>query len=319
MRSKLPDFLEWMQVRNYSERTVRNHRFCLGYFIAWCEERSVTTPNEVTKPILERYQHYLFHYRNQRNGKPLSFRSQNARISPVRAFFRWLTQYNYILYNPASELTLPKMEKHLPRHVLSAKEAEQVINLPDVSTVIGIRDRAILEVLYSTGIRRGELVRLAMYDIETERGTLMVRQGKNKKDRTVPIGERAIAWYEKYLFESRPHLVLDANDPTLFLTNRGNPFRPKFMSALVHKYVEDAGLGKEGACHLFRHTMATLMLENGADIRYIQAILGHENLETTKIYTQVSIRKLKEVHTDTHPARLKRDKNKEKGRRSDDL
>jgi len=306
-----------MQARNFSERTVRNHRVCLGYFIAWCEERSVTLPTEVTKPILERYQHYLFHYRNDRSGKPLSFRSQNARLSPVRGFFRWLTQYNHILYNPASELVLPKTEKHLPRHVLSSKEAEQVINLPDATTVLGIRDRAVLEVLYSTGIRRGEIVRLGIYDIESERGTLMIRQGKNRKDRTVPIGERALAWCEKYLYESRPQLLVDPNDPTLFLTRQGNPFKPKRMSALVHKYVEDAGLGKEGSCHLFRHTMATLMLENGADIRYIQAILGHENLDTTKVYTQVSIRKLKEVHTNTHPARLTRDK-EERGGRSDD-
>ena len=127
MKTRLPDFLEWMQVRNYSERTVHNARICVGYFIAWCEERSVFEPRDVTKSILERYQHYLFHYRNEKTEKPLSFRSQNARLVPVRSFFRWLTQYNHILYNPASELELPRLEKRLPKHVLTTSEAETVL------------------------------------------------------------------------------------------------------------------------------------------------------------------------------------------------
>jgi integrase/recombinase XerD len=303
----LPDFLEWMNARNYAERTVRNHRFCLGYFFDWCEERGVFEAREVTKTVLDRYQHYLFHYRSEKTGKPLSFRSQSVRLSPVRGFFKCHARYNHILYNPASELVLPKMEKRLPRNILTAKEAELVLNRPDASTVLGVRDRAILEVLYSTGIRRGELVKLEIYDLEAEKGTLMIRQGKNRKDRMVPIGEQAIAWCEKYLFGSRPQLVVDQNEPTLFLTRHGKPFRPKRMSELVHKYVEDADLGKEGSCHMFRHTMATLMLENGADIRYIQAILGHGNLETTEIYTHVSIRKLQEVHAACHPAKMRRE------------
>lgn len=312
MTAQLEDYLEWMAVRNYSERTVRNHRVCLGYFFAWCEQRAIIASTEVTKPILERYQRYLYHYRNERSEKPLSFRSQNSRLVPVRAFFKWLTKHNYILYNPASELELPKMEKRLPRDVLTTKEAEKIINLTEVGTVLGLRDRAILETLYSTGIRRTELTRLGIYDLDVERGTLMVRQGKGKKDRVIPIGERAIKWCEKYKREARPELVVDHTETTLFLTNRGKPFRPKRLSDLVHSYVASAKLGKQGACHLFRHTMATLMLERGADIRYIQAILGHENLETTEVYTQVSIRKLKEIHTATHPARLRRNDHEDK-------
>ena len=226
---------------------------------------------------------------------------------PVRSFFRWLTQYNHILFNPASELALPKMEKRLPKHVLTAKEAEQVIGLPDVSTVTGIRDRAVLEVLYSTGIRRSEPAHLGLYDLDAERGTLMVRQGKNKKDRMVPIGERAIAWCEKYRLEARPQLTVDPNDITLFLNRHGKPFTPKRLSELVHQYVKDAAVGKEGSCHLFRHTMATLMLENGADIRYIQHMLGHTDLSTTQIYTQVSIESLRAVHRKTHPATANND------------
>jgi hypothetical protein len=143
--------------------------------------------------------------------------------------------------------------------------------------------------------------------LDQERGTLMVRQGKGKKDRMVPIGERAIAWLARYLNDARPQLVMPPDPGTLFLTQEGEEISTHRLSQLVRDYVAEADLGKTGACHLFRHTCATLMLEGGADIRYIQEMLGHVELSTTQIYTQVSIRKLKAVHTLTHPgAKLER-------------
>jgi len=304
--ARVPEFLEWCTVRGYAERTVRNNRFALGYFVTWCEERGVTRPHEVTRPVLERYQRWQYHYRSA-DGRPLSFRSQSARLVPVRAFFKWLTRQNYILYNPAVEMELPRPERRLPRYVLTAQEAERVLAQPDIETPLGLRDRAILETFYSTGIRRGELMGLSLYDLDRERGTLMVRRGKNRKDRVVPIGERALAWIEKYLREVRPSLVLEPDASVLFLSVSGEGLSGNRLSDSVHLYVEAAELGKHGSCHLFRHTMATLMLESGADIRYIQAMLGHAALSTTEIYTQVSIQKLKEVHTALHPgARLGR-------------
>jgi integrase/recombinase XerD len=225
----------------------------------------------------------------------------------VPAFFRWLTKTNRILFNPASELELPKIEHRLPRHVLTASEAEAVINKTDVRDHLGLRDRAILETLYSTGIRRMELIGLRLYDLDVERGTVMVRQGKGKKDRMIPIGERALAWIDKYVTDVRPSLVLEPDEGVVFLTNTGEPFTPNRLTQLVRDYVDKAKVGKRGACHLFCHTMATLMLEGGADVRFIQEMLGHVKLETTQIYTQVSIRKLKEIHTATHPgARMAR-------------
>ena len=294
-------FLEWMRIKNYSERTVTNRELYLGYFIQWCEQRGLERPNEITKPILERYQSYLYHYRKKRDGEPLSFRSQHTRLVPVRAFFKWLARNNYILYNPASELELPRLEKRLPRHVLTQKEADQVINQADINDPIGIRDRAILETLYSTGIRRMEIIHVEIYDLDTDRGTLMIRQGKGKKDRMVPIGKRAIHWIQKYLADVRPTLTISTHEVTLFLTNLGEPFTANRMTQMARDYVNASEIGKKGACHLFRHTMATLMLENGADIRFIQEMLGHASVETTQIYTQVSIRMLKQIHQATHP------------------
>jgi len=161
-----------------------------------------------------------------------------------------------------------------------------LLAVPDLKTGIGIRDRAILETLYSTGIRGLELIHLKLYDVDTERGTIMIRQGKGKKDRMLPIGARALAWIVKYRDDVRPELACGADDGTLFLTTLGEAFAPNRLTQMVREYVDAADTGKRGSCHLFRHTMATLMLENGADMRYIQAMLGHAELSTTQIYTR---------------------------------
>jgi integrase/recombinase XerD len=293
-------YLEALRVKNYSPRTVQNRESYLGFFIQWCDARSIARPQEVTKPILDRYQRHLFHYRKP-NGQPLGFSSQLQRLTPVRAYFKWLTRQNVLLWNPASEIELPRQEKRLPKHVLTVEEAERVLEQPKLADAMGLRDRAILETLYSTAIRRMEVANLLVYDLDAERGTLMVRQGKGKKDRMVPIGERAIAWVRKYVDVARPQLVMPPDEGVLFLTQEGEALSPDRLTQLVREYVVAADTGKSGACHLFRHTCATLMLEGGADIRYIQEMLGHVELSTTQIYTQVSIRRLKTVHSLTHP------------------
>lgn len=298
-------YLEWSAMLGYSERTTDIRRIHLTRFIHWCDERGLTQPQDITRPILERYRRHVYYYRKQ-DGKPLSLATQCQRLAPLRSFFKWLVRENHILYNPASELELPRQHRKLPQHLLTPEEIDTILNQTQIHGAIGIRDRAIIETLYSTGIRRMEAVNLKLYDIDLANGTLMVRQGKGKKDRMIPIGERACAWITKYLDEVRPGLALTPDDGTLFLTEYGQAMIKNRMSDMVKKHIEAAGIGKPGACHIFRHSMATHMLENGADIRFIQAILGHSTLTTTEIYTQVSIRKLKEIHHATHPARLQR-------------
>lgn len=254
--------------------------------------------------MLVRYQRWLFHYRKT-DGDPLTFRSQNARLLPVRALFAWCVKNGHLAANPASDLDLPKVEQRLPKAALTAAEAEAVLAVPDERTVSGLRDRTMLEVLYCTGIRRSELARLNVRDIDRDRHTLMVRQGKGKKDRLVPIHGRCIAWLDTYQSEARPKLVDEPDDGTLFLTVDGTAFSLDRLTQLVRDHVKASGVAKEGACHLFRHTLATVMLEGGADIRYVQAMLGHAELSTTQIYAQVSIRALQAVHAATHPAATK--------------
>jgi len=300
MAALLTEFIEWMHVSNAAEYTVYHRRTCIARFIRWAYEHGIADPIEVTRPVLVNYQRYLYYYR-QKNGEPLTFRTQYSRMVPVKSWFRWLVRNNHILHNPASDLDMPRIEQRLPRAVLSETEAETVMLQTDIREPLGLRDRAILETFYSTGIRRTELVNLKLYNLDRERGTISIWQGKGKKDRIIPIGERAVAWIDKYLREARPQLASDPDDGTVFLSVEGGPFHPDRLSTLVREYVEQANLGKKGACHMFRHTMATLMLEGGADIRYIQQMLGHSNLESTQVYTQVSIRNLKQIHSATHP------------------
>jgi integrase/recombinase XerD len=296
------EFCEHMAARGYSPRTVGNRRHMLSFLVSWLAERGITRPAEVTRPVLESYQRWLYHYRKS-NGDPLSFRSQSQRLLAVRAFFKWAARQRHVLHNPASEIELPRAERRLPRPALTAAEAELVLTQPDLDDPLAVRDRAMLEVLYSTGIRRAELAHLAVTDIDHERQTLLVRLGKGKKDRLIPAGERALAWVSRYLAEVRPKLAVSGGDDgTLFLSAEGTPFALDALTRLASHYVKASGVPKTGACHLFRHTMATLMLEGGADIRYIQAMLGHAELSTTQIYAQVSVRALQAIHAATHPA-----------------
>jgi integrase/recombinase XerD len=159
-----------------------------------------------------------------------------------------------------------------------------------------------VETLYSTGMRRSELARLDMGDLNQEKHTLYVRKGKGRKDRVVPVGERALQWLARYLDDVRPRLELAVSERALFLTSYGEAFNPDVISRMVTKFIKKAEIGRTGSCHLIRHTCATHMLEGGADIRFIQQLLGHEKLETTAIYTEVSIEQLKAVHARTHPA-----------------
>jgi integrase/recombinase XerD len=252
---------------------------------------------------VERYQRHVFHYR-QANGEPLAIGTQQLRLIPVGLWFRWLAKQGVIPFNPAAELELPRQGLRLPKAVLTAREAETVLALPNARTLIGLRDKAILETFYSTGVRRAELIHLRLQDVDVERGCILVREGKGRKDRVVPVGDRALAWIDAYVERTRPRLVRGEDDGTLFLTTRGGPFSLVRMTSLMKEYVERASLEKKGACHLFRHTMATLMLDHGADIRALQEILGHEELTTTQIYTRVSISRLKSVHAATHPGRF---------------
>src|SRR3974390_2298610 len=187
------EHFDWMRVSGYAEDTVRARRVAIRRFITWCEERALRDPKEITKPILERYQRHLYYHRKD-DGRPMTLGSQLGCLAPLKTFFKWLAKENHIPYNPASEITLPQPPKHLPRVILSVQEIEAILREAEPKTPQGLRDRAMLETLYSTALRRMELTGLALYDIDLKRRLIVVREGKGGRDRVIPIGARAAAW-----------------------------------------------------------------------------------------------------------------------------
>ena len=194
--------LENLRLKNYSEYTIKGRRVHIQFFLDWATERGITEPVEVTRTILERYQKHVFDYRKS-NGEPLGFGGQHDRIVPLRVWFRWMARQHHILHNPASEIELPRTPQRLPKAVLTASEAERVMLKTNIHDVLGLRDRAILETFYSTGMRRLELATLKLWDLDLERATTTIRLGKGKKDRFIPLGDRCAAWIAKYIAESR--------------------------------------------------------------------------------------------------------------------
>ena len=287
-------------MRNASPRTLVSRRLSLRGFIAWAAARDRVRGVEITRADLDAYQRHL-HHAPSAHGQPRTVATQRTYLVTLGGFFHWLTQQHYLPSNPAATLTLPKLGSTLPV-VLTAREVEELLSQIDLTRPLGLRDRALVEKLYSTGIRRAELCGLLVQDVDPQRGTLFIRHGKGNKARVVPIGERALAWIAKYCADARPQLVNDPDDGTLFLLQDGQPLTPAGATQRTRYYLQRAGIAKHGACPLLRHAMATVMLEHGADTRIIQAILGHAQLSSTQIYTHVVIDQLKAVHTATHPA-----------------
>jgi len=296
----LEKYLQHLAVKGFTTNTLRVRRVHLTLFLEWCRKYGAVTPNHITRALLESYQQHLF-YRRKNDGKPLAPSTRYSRLAQLKVWLKWMTRQNYILCDPASDLELPLPSYQLPS-VLTKDEAELVLRQAKVDTRVGLRNRAILEMLYSTGMRRAELLNLRLHDLDRKRGVVTIRQGKGRRDRVVPVGERASTWVDKYLTEVRPTLASPPEEDAIFLTSMGKPLTPNYLSWVARQYLRLAKITKSGACHIFRHTMATLMLEGGADTRYIQAMLGHKRLDTTQIYTHVSIRMLQQVHAATHPA-----------------
>ena len=293
-------YLQHLETQHRSVADQRTRRSRLAHVHGWCAERGIEMPQAVTHAHVARFQRHLFLYRKA-NGAPIAINGQRIALFTVEMFFRWLVRQKVITSNPAADLELPRRTDDL-REPLTLEEMETVLALPDIDTADGLRDRACLELFYATGIRRVELTNLHQSDLDRTRGTLHVRLGKGRKDRFVPIGERALAWVTKYEREARPELLSDPSEKHLFLNQYGKPLSPDGLSWRVRDYFKQAGIEKRGACHLFRHTMATAMLDNGADIRHVQEILGHGQITSTQRYTHVSIARLHAVHAATHPA-----------------
>ena len=306
----LKEHLQWLRVHNFAPATIHKRGVYVRAFALWSLERDLTGPAMISKAMLESYQRWLYRYRKA-DGQPLAWSGQHLHLKEVRAFFSWLVKMNHLAFSPAAEIDLPKQPKTLPKAILSEDEVERVLSQPDTTTMLGLRDRAIFETLYSTGIRRRELCNLRIDDVQVERRCLFVCQGKGQKDRYVPIGVRALLWIARYVEGTRSRWLLDERERSLFVTHHGQPINPDTLTEYGRRYIEAAGINKPGSCHIYRHTMATLMHDAGADLTLIQVILGHQKTETTQIYARTSLKRLLDVHDQTHPAERKNDDSQE--------
>lgn len=298
----MADFLAHLQRKNYSHHTVKGMKSVLPCFIRWAEKRDIRTPQAVTQADVLSYQKALYEEKNTRTGKPLTAHSCKGRLLAVVSFFAYLTKENRILYNPAADIELPKVSKNLRADVLTVEETLKIIEAPQTTSALGLRDRAMLELLYATGIRREELCRLTLQNVRLGEAVIFIEQGKGNRDRYLPLGERAVFWMTRYLKESRPLLTKGYEHKFFFAGSFSLPLGPIALGQIVARYVKASGVKKRGSSLLFRHAMATHLLEGGADLRHIQEMLGHASVETTEIYTHASLGKLREVHRKTHPA-----------------
>lgn len=286
-----------------SNSTLKSKRALLNRFIEWAATQEVYDLQNLDMQVLEHYRRYLNKYR-KRDGQPLDISTQCARLMAITKFIKVMDYYDLIDGAFAEKFRLPRIPRRLPKNIPTVEDIELVLEQALIMGELSLRNRAIIEVFYATGIRRIELVNINIRDIDFQRQILTVREGKNKNDRNVPIARRALNWVERYLKEMRPMLAKLASGEALFLTEAGQRMKPHKVTDMVTRCVDRSGIDKKGSCHLLRHATATEMLRHGADIREVQEMLGHSDISSTQIYAHVTINDLNRVYYQTHPAAI---------------
>ncbi len=298
------DYLTDSLAHGRARGTVAYRRVYLGQLLAWLEARSIMRARLVTPRVLAEYLAHLMTRKTDYNRvepTTLSVKTLAAEASVLRSFFSWLAARRVVLFDPAEHLKLGDRTQPLPKAVLTEAEVRVLLSAPG-HDVLGLRDRAILETLYSTGLRRAELCALDLYDLDPAGELVRVRQGKGGRDRVVPIGAAALTAIRRYLRDARPELVATPKEPALFVAAiTRKRLNVKTLNLLVRKHAEAAGITRRVTPHVLRHTCATDLLRGGADIRHVQAILGHASVATTQIYTRVAGEDLVTVHRRHHP------------------
>jgi integrase/recombinase XerD len=294
-------YLRALSARRYARRTIETYEDHLAAFEAWLTGRGIERSADVTIEILREYQAELTS-RITRYDRPLSLRAQASRLGVIKGLFAFLVRRGFLLVDPARELELPRRDRRsLPYGLPTPREMARILAAPDTTRPAGIRDRAILEVLYSSAIRNAELRALRVWDVDLTEGLLTVVKGKGGKDRVVPLGREACRWVGGYLARVRPRYVRKRTTSVLFLTRGGRPMDFSYLNRMVKEQARRAGVSRRLTVHTFRHACATHMLQAGAGIRHLQRLLGHRSLLSTEVYTHLEIRDLKRVHRKCHP------------------
>jgi integrase/recombinase XerD len=291
----LAEFIAYLKALHRDPTTIAAYGREVGQFLQRLTEKNIPDARGARRADLEAYQADLMTC-----GRYMT-NTVHVKMRSVRRFYDWLEKTGKILLNPTAGFRLPKLQDRLPRDVLTAAEVRRLLDAPDTSHRKGVRDKAMLEVFYSTGIRVGELCGLTIYDADLNNGFLRVNQGKGGKDRIVPLGHTAARYVKEYLRHVRGHLTRKKRDErALFVGQRGG-FTPSGIEGLVRRYAKAAQIEKRVTPHTLRHTCATHMLAGGADIVHVQHLLGHEDIGTTQIYARVARRDVKATHGRAHP------------------
>jgi len=277
--------------RGFSENTLVAYENDLGQLASYAEARG--------RRLLELEQSELADFVGSLRGRGLSPRSQARHVHALRGFFRFALREGLLARDPMENLRPPKAFRALPRYLTPA-QVEALLAAPDVATPVGLRDRAILEVMYATGLRASETIGLRAESVDLDLGLVRVL-GKGRKERLVPLGREARRWVRRYLSESRGALSKGRASPALFLSNRGRALSAMGLWGLVRRHALRAGVASVLTPHVLRHSFASHLLERGADLRALQAMLGHADISTTQIYTHVTRERLRQIYDKFHP------------------
>lgn len=300
-------FRAYLTALRRSPATIDSYVSGLTPFFAFLDGEGVRDVRAVNRRLLERYQAALLDPsrpvgRNARGETGYTVNTVHVLTRSVRRFYDFLEKSGKVLVNPADGFHAPELGDRLPREVLTVAEVKRLLDAPDTSKPVGVRNKAILELLYSTGIRVGEICALTIYDADTRNGLLRINQGKGRKDRVVPMGYKAQKYIAEYLSRVRGRQTIKNRDErALFINRNGNVLDRQNVQLLVKACARVAGITKTVTPHVLRHTCATHMVADGADIVHVQQLLGHESLDTTQIYTRVARRELKQTHRQCHP------------------
>ncbi len=292
--------MDFLRAQSFAERTVGARLAEMRHFLSFLAGRGVTEAHQITRLEVEAYQLSLLHQRKT-DGAPLAIRTRHTKMSAVLGFLRFLHHSKVILLNPGRHIVQPRLPGRLLPELPTEEQVVKLLEAPDVSCPLGLRDRAVLEVLYSSALRNKELRDLKLEDLDLGRLQLRVQNGKGRKSRVVPLGEPAAAWLEEYLSQGRAYFLRRQENGFVFLTIRGNRMPNGALCLLVKKYNKLSKIGCKVTPHILRHCCSTHMLARGAEIRHLQELLGHASPATTQVYTQVDLSQLRAVHQRCHP------------------
>lgn len=294
-------FTQYLLAEGRSEHTVASYLVEVRYFLKFLGERGLPSVHDIIRKDVEAYQVSLEHRLSAR-GRPLAAGTKNGKLTTVRAFLKYLRKTGVLLTDPGRDIVRARLPRRLLPDLPTEDEVQQLLETPDTSTSLGLRDRAILELLYASALRNTELRLLRVGDVDLARLQVRVKRGKGGGQRIVPTSEDAAFWVQQYLERGRAFLLRDKEHGFLFMSFRGRPFQVNRLGELVTRLAAKAGLDKHVTPHTLRHCAATHMLKNRARLRHLQEFLGHASPESTQIYTRVELSDLREAHLKYHPS-----------------